>query len=98
MIATSKGIRNIADIYNQQFKKGTDGRISRFRVFNMDTLLFEYASGKVLKSGEKDVLLVSIQNSSGTHEIKATKEHKFLTKDGWKKLSDLYVGDFINKR
>ena len=45
----------------------------------------------VVQSGEKVTWLVKTK----FNKIRATKEHKFLTKDGWKKLIDVEVGDEI---
>ncbi|MDD3292918.1 MAG: DNA polymerase III subunit alpha [Candidatus Pacebacteria bacterium] len=46
----------------------------------------------VLKSGEKDVYTLIAEND---WYIKSTKNHYFLTRNGWKKLKDLKKGDEI---
>jgi len=94
-ISTSKGLRNIEDLYAQQYKKGTDGRIPKFRVFNEVSREFDYASGAVTKTGEKNVSILTVQMSNSRKEIRTTGDHRFLTKDGWKTLSDLLPGDFV---
>lgn len=46
----------------------------------------------IIKKGVMPVL--SLKTKSGK-EINATKDHEFLTRDGWKSLEDLHVGDEI---
>lgn len=47
---------------------------------------------KIIKSKTKKKLFkITTENK----EIKATKLHKFLTPDGWKRLQDLNINDFI---
>ncbi len=46
----------------------------------------------VLESGEKDVYALIAENN---WHIKSTKNHYFLTEDGWKKLEDINPGDKI---
>lgn len=43
-------------------------------------------------SGVKDVYAMTLRNGS---VVKATKDHKFLTFNGWKPLSDVKAGDFM---
>lgn len=45
----------------------------------------------VVKSGIKEVYTLTTNDK----EIKATKEHRFLTKDGWRKLEDINPGDMV---
>ena len=45
----------------------------------------------VIQSGEKETFLLRTK----LEEIRATKEHKFLTKEGWKTLGELNIGDEI---
>jgi len=45
----------------------------------------------VYRSGIKDVYRINVLGMS----IKATREHKFLTRDGWKKVSDLSTSDYL---
>jgi len=47
---------------------------------------------KVYDNGIKDVYKVTLKNGI---EIKVTKDHKFLTKKGWKPLEELKEGDEI---
>lgn len=46
----------------------------------------------IIKKGVMPVL--SLKTKSGK-EINATKDHEFLTRDGWKSLEDLHIGDEI---
>jgi len=96
-ISTSKGLRRIKDLYAQQNKPGTDGRVPAIRIYNLATQRFELEKRyKVVKSGKKKLLELKVQVSNGKRRvIRATAEHKFLTKEGWKELSGLHPGDFI---
>jgi ribosomal protein S13 len=55
----------------------------------------------VLYNGKKDVYLVKMKNSkrgpaiSRTKILKCTLDHKLLTNNGWKELSELKIGDRI---
>lgn len=46
----------------------------------------------VLESGEKDIYLLIAENG---WYIKSTKEHYFLTEDGWKQLKDIKLGEKV---
>jgi DNA polymerase-3 subunit alpha len=53
------------------------------------------AVGRVIRwvhNGRKPVLKVTLRTGA---YIKATADHRFLTEDGWKPLSDLKVGDYV---
>lgn len=49
---------------------------------------------EVWMSGEKECF--TLKTRRGT-EVIATKDHRFMTFDGWKKLSDIVVGDMVAK-
>jgi len=46
----------------------------------------------IIKSGIKDVYTVKTKDG---YSIKSTKEHKFLTDNGWKRLKNIKEGDII---
>jgi ribonucleoside-diphosphate reductase alpha chain len=46
----------------------------------------------VIDNGVKQVLKVKLKNGI---EISVTKDHKFLTEDGWKEISKLKIGDKV---
>jgi hypothetical protein len=95
-ISTSKGKRTIESLYLQRHKKGTDGRIPQIRVYNLDTKLFEYASGEPVFAGNKKMYELAIIIANGKRRtIKASENHRFLTKNGWKPLKELSPGDFV---
>lgn len=43
-------------------------------------------------NGRKPVLRLTLRNGAS---IKATSDHRFLTEEGWKSLSELHVGDYV---
>ena len=49
---------------------------------------------EIVKTGKKRVFEV-ICKTNRWRKIKVTKDHKFLTKEGWKRLRDLSVGDEV---
>ena len=68
-------------------------QMMNIRCLNEDTK--ELVSGKlkeVFYTGEQEVF--EILTDSG-YKINATKNHKFLTKNGWKILADLKINDFV---
>ena len=84
-------------LYNQ-FNNNPD-KLKYFKQMDLTTPLFcRSYNGKdiklhkindVLYSGKKIIYKLTLENDLN---IKATKEHKFLTKDGWKELKDLNLG------
>ena len=63
------------------------------RLYNEDTQRFEKSKTvDVIDSGIKEVF--QITDSFG-NTISASKDYDFLTVNGWKKLKDLIVGDFL---
>jgi len=98
LIQTSKGKRKIEDLYKQQYKKGTDGRLPKVKTYDFNLKKFVYAPIKeVFYTGKKKVYEVVIQYGSNgkVYKIKATKDHKFLTKSGWKRLKDIKLKEFL---
>ena len=65
------------------------------RCLDESTNTFTYTPFEVVFSGKKQCY--KIMTDSG-HYIECTSDHKFLTPSGWRKLSDLNVGDKILHR
>lgn len=70
--------------------------------FNDDTKLFEYKDIlDIVDKGERDIYEITVFISGSrdrrgnlpTAQIQATANHKFLTKSGWKYVSDIGVSD-----
>jgi thymidylate synthase (FAD) len=65
----------------------------RVKVYDEDSKTFKSVEIKeVFQTGVKPVYKVTLANGKN---IKSTLDHKFLTKEGFKKLSDLAVGNYI---
>ena len=60
---------------------------TQVRSFNGKTIQLNTIKN-VVYSGKKEVFKLTLVN--GLH-IKATKDHKFMTKNGWCKLEDLVI-------
>jgi hypothetical protein len=85
IIDTKEGKIKIKDLVNKQ----------NFEVksFNNNTKKFEYKNAKkCIKTKIDTVYEIELENGK---KIKATKEHKFLTSNGWKTLEELSEGDLI---
>jgi thymidylate synthase (FAD) len=82
--------RNIEDLYKLQF----DSRWSRL-VKVYDETAKELVPAKVkevFKTGVKPVFRLTLENGK---VLEATREHKFLTQQGFIELKELKVGDFV---
>jgi thymidylate synthase (FAD) len=67
------------------------------RVLNEDTGFIETGKMKaVWESGIKPIFCLSIPGYE--RSIYASEDHFFYTKDGWKKLKDLVIGDYVATR
>lgn len=100
IIKTSQGNRKISEMYRiQEANKGnTYYKYPKVKSYDFKSKTFFMADVKeVFFTGEKEVFEVNIQYGSKgyVHKIKATKDHKFLTKDGWSTLENLTINDFI---
>lgn len=76
-------------------KRGSRWRIEgmRARVLDEETQFFTQGYiENVFESGVKELL--SIETEKG-HKVKASKDHRFLTEDGWVKAEDLRKGDRV---
>lgn len=82
--------RTIEDLYELQ----NDPRWSRtIRVYDRNKKeLVRSEVSEVFKTGKKDVYKVKVSDGKS---IKTTKNHKFLTRSGFKKLKNLEKGDVI---
>lgn len=90
LIKTSVGSVSIEDLYEGQ----TSGeKLPYVKVYDEDDRIFKYVDiVEVFDTGFKPVYEIKLSNG---RKIKATKEHKFLTKSGFKRLKDISVGDLI---
>lgn len=84
----------IADLYSRyQSKQYWDMADNLVRVYDEATGVLKPAKIKeVFSTGVKPVYALTIENGK---MIKSTQDHKFLTKDGFKRLADISVNDFI---
>jgi phosphate starvation-inducible protein PhoH len=61
--------------------------------FNEDTKVFEHKN--ILNTFKKGKKFISKMILDGRSCIKSTKNHRYLTIDGWKKMEELQIGDGI---
>lgn len=100
-ITTSQGTRTIKELYEiqqRQKSKYSDVKYPSIKCYDEDKGLFVKAKIKeVFYTGKKEVLEAKIQfGSEGKNRIiKSTKDHKFLTKSGWKALEDIAIGEYV---
>ena len=97
VIKTRQGARTIKELYENQFRRKND-RLPTIKTYDFDTKTFKYTKIKeVFKTGTKEVFEVKVQygTSGSIRTIKTSKEHKFLTKDGWKRLKDIDLNSFV---
>lgn len=85
--------KKISDLY-KRYKSTYWGRSNNLvRVYDEDSKSLVPAKIKeVFETGVKPVFEVKLE---GGKSIKATKDHKFLTLGGFKRLEELSVGDFV---
>lgn len=90
---TGKRIK-IEDLYKrQQSPQYWNMADNLVKVFNEETGLLEYAKIKeVFNTGVKPVYEMTLENGK---KITSTKDHKFLTFEGFKKLEDISKGDMV---
>ena len=89
-ISTEIGKKKIGHLA-KMYEKGE--QLPMVETFNEQTHSFEKKNiVKVWCNGERDIYEVVV---GGKRKIKSTKNHKYLTLDGWKRLDDLVVGDAI---
>lgn len=82
--------RTIKSLYDLQNDKRWNREV---RVFDETTKTLVSAKVKeVFKTGLKPVYEIVLENGK---KIKSTKDHKFYTKKGFKKLEDIKVGSFV---
>lgn len=84
----------IEDLYkrytNPQYSNMSDWLV---RVYDSSSKLLKAARVKeVFKTGKKDCYELTLENGK---TIKSTKDHKFLTKDGFKRLESIDSNDFV---
>lgn len=108
-VSTEYGLMRIDEIYNK-YKSGgliiaTDDRVpmTQYEVVNggsvSETIPYMECDGvsfngitKVYNNGKKDVFKLTTKSG---YEIKTTYDHRFLTPEGWKELSEIENGDEV---
>jgi len=100
LLLTSQGKRTIKEAYDiQESHKNFDKhKFPKVKSYDFDSNRFFKAPIKeIFKTGKKEVFEVTIQIGTigKTYKIKTSNEHKFLTKNGWKRLKELSVKDFV---
>lgn len=100
IIKTSQGKRKISEMYRiqEENKNVSNYKHPTVKSYNFLTKSFFQADVKeVFKTGEKEVFEISIQfGASGqTRKIKTSKDHKFLTKEGWVTLENVKIGEYL---
>ena len=102
IIKTSQGPRTIKELYDiqerQKLRSKNNVKYCSVRTYDFDKeILISVPIKEVFKTGKKEVLEVTIQygTTGKTHVLKSTKEHKFLTKNGWVCLEDLKIKDYV---
>lgn len=96
-ITTSQGTRTIKELYDNQFRKSAN-KLPSIKTYDFKKDLFVKSEiNEVFDTGVKEVFEVKIQFGANgdTYSIKTSKDHKFLTDDGWKRLEDLKEKDFV---
>lgn len=90
VIKTDNGSVAIEDLYSAYV---AGEALPNVKVYDEDTRQFKYAPiVEVFDTGEKPVYEIKL--ASG-RKIKATSEHKFLTRDGFKRLKEISIGDEV---
>lgn len=85
-------IKSLYERFNSTYwdRKGV---VPRAKVYDVESKTFVSKEIiEVFKTGEKEVHKLTLGNGK---TIKATKEHKFLTKNGFVELKNISIGDFI---
>ena len=90
MITTSSGLQKLSSIYKNQSDLKN---LPKVRVYDFESKTFEYANiSEVFYAGTKEAYILKTKNGKS---ITSSEDHHFLTKNGWKKLKELNVGDTI---
>ena len=90
VVKTDSGLVTIEDLYSAYV---AGEALPNVKVYDEDTRQFKYAPiVEVFDTGGKPVYEIKL--ASG-RKIKATSEHKFLTRDGFKRLAEISVGDEV---
>lgn len=63
-----------------------------FSWFEDEDIIKPQKIAKIIYSGEKEVYKITTRKGK---TIKSTKDHKFLTNSGWKRLEEISVGDVV---
>ncbi len=101
IIPTSQGPRPISELYRiqeEQRSKIKNYKHPTVKSYDFTDKVFKYVPIKeVFSSGKKEVFEVTIQYGAAgkTRTLKATKDHKFYTKEGWLRLEDISEGSYL---
>lgn len=101
MIPTSQGPRPISELYRIQEEQRSiykNYKHPTVKSYDFTDKVFKYVPIKeVFSSGKKEVFEVTIQYGAAgkTRTLKATKDHKFYTKEGWLRLEDISEGSYL---
>jgi transposase-like protein len=99
IITTSQGKQTIKDMFDKQERQRLKYNSVKYpSVKCYDEVARKFTTTKVKEifyTGKKEVFELVISASGKTKKIKATKDHKFLTKDGWKRLEEIKESDFM---
>ena len=99
IITTSQGKQTIKDMFDKQERQRLKYNSVKYpSVKCYDEVARKFTTTKVKEifyTGKKEVFELVISASGKTKKIKATKDHKFLTKDGWKRLEEIKESDFV---
>lgn len=95
----------LSDLYEKFHSKDISGREQKYRFYlaSMDekthTLIHKNKIKNVYESGEKEVFKILIEDRYKkiveVPNLSSSKDHKFLTLNGWKTLEDLSTEDYI---
>jgi thymidylate synthase (FAD) len=87
--------RTIKQLYDYSTDQKRSSRIGLIRLTGMDAAgeLIPVKIKTIIKSGIKEVFRLTTKSG---RSIKATKEHRFHTPDGWKRLKELSAGSIIH--
>ena len=67
------------------------GNPTKVRSYDGETIQLQEILG-VIYSGKKDILRLELENG---RSIKATPDHRIMTKNGWVEMENIEIGDFI---
>lgn len=84
----------IEQLYSWQFDYKRKGKIKLIKIRSVDDngKIVKGLIKKIIKNGKKETFV--LKTKSG-RSIRATENHRFLTENGYKRLSELKIGDIV---